>query len=380
MQAFDVSSAMPEQHTMGLAKQPYVVSKIHYVLRERNDIERVVVRAHYDRHHGDPLDSIISRYEKTDKRFNFKRPTVTLENENGLITAYVNCYPGWQYVFHYYALIGTYYREYKSGKKPKLDIVLPDFPGGPTTALPSINSLTACEEIGKTNLHLLPRKDFVIMGYVEQLHGLTNSAPFTGEGDFQWSEGEINGYKIALLGFNPSFWGDIAGSIVKVLAEQGHGNLIYVGKMGSMDPAHVPNRSIGTGSSSIGAIESISWKNLFDSVAAPNIFHGQHAACIHVLSETFGLVSMYQQLGCSFIEPEVYPMAYYAAKGQMGFGYMNLVSDNLLGKYAHNLTTERLPEVRRAREALFYQIQEIIKQTLFFPSTNRHPISALVFC
>ena len=46
----------------------------------------------------------ISVKEKNDKIFNYKRPTVFL-NEDVTI---INCYPGMDYVYHYASLIKTY--------------------------------------------------------------------------------------------------------------------------------------------------------------------------------------------------------------------------------------------------------------------------------
>ena len=83
----------PNQHTMENSINRYIDIKLHDVLKNNPNINNIVVRGKYNRE-----SSIIFKYEKTDKLFNWKRPTLEIINDK----FYINVFPGFDYIKHYF--------------------------------------------------------------------------------------------------------------------------------------------------------------------------------------------------------------------------------------------------------------------------------------
>ncbi len=87
--------------------------------------------------------------------------------------------------------------------------------------------------------------DIVVVGYVYGLKRWTRG-PWEGSSSdklFSWkTTTSKRGYRIAILGCRVSFWGDVAGNMVRALQMlNGARCVLYVGKLGSLRAEHVPN-------------------------------------------------------------------------------------------------------------------------------------------
>lgn len=331
----------PCDHTMGNALRRYLEIKVHHHLQEADDFETVVVQGCYDRSTG------ISKHEKNDKPFNFKRPTATISGDHK--TVFINCFPGVDYVRHYTQIIGAYFQNYRPEIRATVKCVVPSATAG-------LNTILA------TELSQLPRKDLVIVGNVAQIHAITNHAPFTENEEFCWSEGCVGNKQIALLGCRFSFWGDIAGSLATALAKFGHANVVYVGKVGGLQQFHDPNNCLATGSTSTVVQQAIHWKNLFQNVTKNEVHHGAHITSFSILQETKAWLARHGTF--DFVDPEIGHMAACAQQARIGFSYLHVISNNLTAECEQNLSNERKPVIRKNRDRMFNLIASTITETL----------------
>ncbi len=97
--------------------------------------------------------------------------------------------------------------------------------------------------------------DIVVVGYVYGLKRWTRG-PWEGSSSdklFSWkTTTSKRGYRIAFLGCRVSFWGDVAGNMVRALQMlNGARCVLYVGKLGSLRAEHVPNQWLATGCQSV---------------------------------------------------------------------------------------------------------------------------------
>ena len=93
--------ASVETHTMGLSLSEYLRMKVHPLI-QNIDWSRIIVKGEYQR---DPSVVRIASNEKTDKPFNWQRPTVSVLDTR---TLQVHVFPGIDYVQHYAAILATY--------------------------------------------------------------------------------------------------------------------------------------------------------------------------------------------------------------------------------------------------------------------------------
>ncbi|MFH1831414.1 MAG: hypothetical protein ABH827_01290 [bacterium] len=333
-----------KEHTMEDALFRYLAIKMHPLILTWQG-PAIVVRGCYERQ-----KSIISIQEKTDKLFNWKRPTAEISKDNKIL--YINCFPGIDYVRHYAMLIKTYFRVHNLNS-PHI-----------TFELPTHNQ--SISELRKTNLTRMPKCDIVIIGKVENLRALTNNSPWEGDGDFYWSTGRIgSGFgQVALLGCTFSLWGDIAGSVIKVLGQNVPKTLIYTGKLGGLSHDMPTNQLLATGNQSMFLGKIISWENIIKIPAhINNVVHGKHVTLFSTLAET---KEWYNNIGrfYSFVDPEIGHMADVALKNKINFGYIHLVSDNVAVTQSENLSNERGQEIVAKRAVISQKILDVIRNTM----------------
>ena len=312
-----------DSHSMGDSLKKYIEMKLPDILFS-DKISEIHVVGNYNRNQG------VSLKEKNDKLFNYKRPTVMLEDHVGL----VNCYPGVDYVYHYASLIKTYLNILESDKKLKVNF-------------PSEQDIE--QQLMKSNLKDIPKCKTVILGYVVGFDYLSNDNNWKGNGDFLWKS--IDNSKI-LLGCKHSYWGDIAGHIVSILAKQGVKNVIYIGKLGTLNKNNNPNETIATGSKSIFLDgSSIEWDNLFDNERNSLIKTGIHYTLPSIIQETKQWVEENENK-VDFVDPEIGHMAKAAQDNGIYFSYMHIISDNLSKKFDEDLSNERKQEILVKRKKL----------------------------
>lgn len=325
-----------QSHTMETALYPYLQMKIHPLISSFN-AETIVVRGKYERTH-----SILSN-EKLDKQFNWKRPTVELSDDNK--TLYLNCFPGKDYIYQYANVVASYIRINMIEDVE----VLAEIPKKETC----INALL------KTNLSSMPTSEIIILGKVEKLNELFSHQPWEGNGDFCWSGGIIGGKVVSLLGCKFSFWGDIAGNIIQLLAKNdGVETIIYTGKVGGLQIDMQTNAILATGYESYFQGKVITWENVLFISPAPNVIHGKHYTLPSVLQET---KSWFEKIGFqySFVDCEIGQMATSAKRYSLKFSYLHLISDNVAKVQNEHLGNERESNIIRKRNIVNVKLLEI---------------------
>ena len=322
-------------HTMSESLIRYLEMKVHPLIKE-NNYKSIIVLGRHSR------QTLISNIEKHDKKFNFMRPSVSVDRFTKTLYLYV--YPGTDYVKHYASIIATYLALHNKDFRCAKYII-------PTEQ-------EAYAPLLESNLSILNPSKSVIMGYVDLFENYTHGDWLGKDGDFGWKNIEVLGKQITLVGCRHSYWGDIAGRIVKILATLGVEKIVYIGKLGSLDPKCIPNQSIATGSTSFLNGEYITWKNIFESAQHKLLFHGNHYCLPSVLYETKKWLQSVN--GFNFIDPEIGHMARAANESYIQFGYLHIVSDSLVNKHDYDLSNERKEDVIRNRRKLLKIIEKLL--------------------
>lgn len=301
--------------------------------------------------------SKISPLEKRDKPFNWQRPTARMDGDSTKIA--LQCFPGVDYVKHYASVVATY---------------LSLRGGDPESVLYTIPTTEECiSPILLSNLREMGPVRTVVMGYVHALkqfiqpglwqHGMHRNNPTDELFGWQIVTIPASGRKVAFLGCRVSFWGDISGHIVRLLKTLNKAEeVIYVGKLGSLDPAHIPNMFLATGSSSqLVGTETIRWQNVLQSFVedSPRVVYGEHYTLPSVLDETKEWFEE-KRAKYNFVDPEIGHMASAAVESGMEFGYLHVISDNLARKYEFDLSNERKEGALNARAETIREIQRIL--------------------
>jgi hypothetical protein len=337
---------------MGDSLHRYLKMKVHQTILSR-PWESIIVTGRHSR----TGESITFDGEKRDKPFNWQRPTARVE-ENSL---FIQCFPGADHIRHYADLITTYLTITDSAKA-----LTP--PSHVRCLIPTKEDTRLALE--STNLSQLPQVDIAVLGLVHRLGDLTG--PFSDHATehnevdaFGWTIKRINDRSIAFIGFRPSFWGDISGEVVGLLARK-HGiqQALYIGKLGSLKRGVKPNRWLATGEESLVQGKHVRWRNAFQASSLTRaksvpVKVGRHVTLPSVLHETrewLATVSQYD-----FVDPEVGMMAQAAVKAGISFGYLHIVSDNVAEKYSEDLSNERDGNVLIGRDALYQQVQAVLR-------------------
>jgi len=342
---------------MGSSLPEYLRMKVHPIIQNESWSKILMI----GQHQRDSSIVRISPIEKCDKPFNWERPTASLVDSQ---TLQIHCFPGVDYVRHYAAIIATYLS--LKGRDPNAVLYTPP------------SQQECMQPILKSNLAEMGRVDIVKVGYV---HGLERWTEGSWDGSdsshlFSWKKSiSKRGYSIAFLGCRVSFWGDIAGNIVRALQRlNGAQCVIYVGKLGSLRAEHTPNQCLATGCQSVVWNELFTWANPLESSLkmSPSVAYGVHYTLASVLDETKDWLLSISK-GHDFVDPEIGHMAKASLEGGTEFGYLHIVSDNLAQKYKHDLSNERLIDVLQGRKRLVLEIQESLSR--FFDQWTPEAVS-----
>ncbi|WP_218920595.1 hypothetical protein [Lentzea guizhouensis] len=314
----------------------YLQIKVHHLIQD-HDWDSIHVVGGYDR------EAVISAHEKTGKLFNFERPTADVQGRDLIVKAF----PGADYVHHYALIIATYLS--MTGKPA--DTVTYELPD------PTLSR----DAVGKLDLEL--DGDLVIVGW-----GLAHLVPPDGVWNhghgYAWQHTEIHGRRVVYLGFLHSIWGDVAGRVVTRLAELGAREVVYVGKVGALNPDIEPNTRLATGNTSLVGGGFVTWPDFFSdfATAQAGVHTGVHVTSPSILLENRDWLTEHAEH--AFVDPEIGPMGVAARDAGIEFGYLHVISNNLARHYPADLSNERHSDVVRRRTVLIRQIQDIIANRL----------------
>lgn len=339
---FDINNIKWKQHSMQKHLFKYTENKVHSLIKENIKIIKYIkVIWNYDR------GNIVSKEEKNDKIFNFKRPTAFLDWD----TIYISCFPWKDYIKHYVNIIATYF------KINKINMPLISY------RLPSNNFIyNSFYENGLSELNHL-NCDIIIFWNVDKIL-LFEERKFIKNWDFYYKAWIINNKKVVLLGCEFSIWWntwehfvDILSKIVKFSA------FIYVWKLWIMDKDIEPNKYIATWNKSYINWSFITWNNLFNNCLDSNIIHSNHTTCYSVIEESIYNIWKYKK-NWKFIDPEIWNMAKSCKKNWKRFSYLHIISDNVIIPYSENLSNERKTDIIEKRKKLFKQIWQIFRKVI----------------
>ncbi|KAJ7201043.1 hypothetical protein GGX14DRAFT_544789 [Mycena pura] len=362
-----------DTHTMGTSLHRYLDIKMHQSILAR-PWEKIVVEGSHSRSNG----SILFAGEKRDKPFNWQRPTARIDND--VLT--LQCLPGADHVRHYAEIIATYLNITPNAALTPADRVFYKVPSD----LMTINAFR------DTNLREIPRADIVVLGLVHRLDRLTTVSHWRpGSGSTydicDWTIRQFGNRKVAFIGVRPSFWGNICESLVRLLVDQlGARQVLYFGKLGSVQRGIRPNRYLATGEASLVEGERVTWSNVLagslQEVKSVPVLRGDHVTLPSVLLETKKWLKNLSE-GYAFVDPEVGMMARAARDIGVGFGYLHIVSDNVCGGYEEDLSNEREASVLKGRQTLFEEVQRILGHhlqmfQLCIPYERLNPCDTLV--
>jgi len=320
---------------MGDSLFNYIDMKIHPVLKNSTSTP-IVVRGKYARDSQN-----ISVLEKNDKLVNWKRPTVEIGADGKY---YYNCFPGQDYIYHYFRLLTTYYKIHNIEQAPTVSFEK------------CTKKKTYLSLIHDTNIKNVPKADIYILGIV---HHFFEASEFEGDGDFIWKTLQIKGKNIVYLGCKFSIWGDIAGEVARYLAHHGARQIIYIGKLGGLKGNFIPNCCLSTGSYSRIGTKAVHWDNLFADVKTDSIIHGKHITVPSILQETTDWLKDTTDK-FDFVDPEIGRIAAACQEEHVQFSYLHIISDNLKQKYKEDLSNERNETILSKRKNLYSTIKNIL--------------------
>lgn len=336
-----------DTHTMGASLHKYLQMKVH------SDIQQNVYKSiRVVGQHSRLPPANTASVEKNDKPFNWQRPT-SISTADGTLT--LLCFPGPGYVEHYASIIATYLS--LKGQDPS--IVTYTVPTQDECMTPLLTS----------NLSAMGEVDTVVLGYVHGLKHYTSGEWIGGGADqlFAWQKYDApDGTTVAFLGCRVSFWGDIAGNVVRALQQMNKvKTVLYIGKLGTLLPEVPPNKMLATGSMSLVNGIEVEWESVLENyIARPEkVLHGAHYSLPSVLDETKEWLEA-QKGVFDFVDPEIGHMAQASNEGGTRFGYLHIISDNIAKKYEYDLSNERMVQVLRDREELVGAIQDTLARFL----------------
>ena len=328
-----------QEHSMGTYLYDYLDIKVHDWIQKR-DFKNIWIVGEYSRGDG------ISQTEKKEKIFNYQRPTAKIQGDD----LYVQCFPGIDYVQHYASLISSFLALHQRNFN-NVHYLLP-------------NESVCWEVLLRSNLMEVPHGDVAILGYGLDILAGSNQH-WEGKGSFSWVTQVINHRKVVFIGCRHSYWGDIGGRIVTILAKMGYQRVIFVGKLGTMRSEIAPNTLLATGDTSFIHGEIIHWKNCFDFMKNdPGIVFGNHIHVASVMFETKNWVKKHKNY--DFVDPEIGYMAKAAIARGIEFSFLHIISDNLSKKYEENLSNERGKKIIEKRHVLLNKIKSIIEDSMLF--------------
>ncbi|CZR60058.1 uncharacterized protein PAC_09953 [Phialocephala subalpina] len=351
-------TADPSTHTMGFVLHHYVFPKIHTVI-QTHDFSSILVVGAYTR----SPPAFITENEKGNKPFNWQRPTATIFHTPESKILQLNVLPGRAYVEHYAALLATYFaRKALTGARiPTVHYV----PPAPDACAPLLAA---------SNLPYLGRIDVAILGYVDKLPGCMGPEGWeTGmdqgaEGDalFAWKKRILrDGRCVAFVGCTACYWGDIGGQLIRALqVHNGAREAIYIGKLGTLDPRHLPNSVLATGSCSMFPDGSVvEWENILESAVqgVRGVVSGVHFTGATSLSETKEWAREWRDK-VDWVDPEIGHMAKVSLEEGIRFGFLHVVSDNLSREGLEGLVDERKATIVADRMKLLEVVDSVLER------------------
>lgn len=334
-----VGTRPENEHTMGARLRDYVLPKLP-------DIRTLAMTKHVLVRPARTLLQLRVTSKPETKKFNRYRPAFE-QKRNGELEVLVP--PGEDYLYHYAAL-------FASG----LEIA-----GGSADTHFELPPQSLREEFIDTRLPaLIPSVDVLVVGYVEGLF-VGESMLWQCELGFGIRLVEFGTKSIGLLGCEFSFWGDIAGALIRGLAARNVSYIIYVGKAGAVSRLHLPNLTIATGSVSSIEGETVEWNSRIQAaMQSERVFIGQrHATLPSPMDET---IAWYEDAldKVDLLEAEIGHMAQAARLTGIEFDYLHIISDNLGNNKIVGLYEERGAEVLDARRECLIIIEDIIKRSI----------------
>lgn len=317
----DLVAVSPVEHTMGEALAEYLTIKMHHLI-EPFTWRRITVVGGYDR------QLVQSRREKRDKHFNWQRPTAEPVGDELLL----KCFPGHDYVNHYGLITKTY-----------LDLV----GDAATEVVVDEPTEAACGSAIEPIALDCRSAEVVIVGW--GLYQLAGPDGWTDSATMSWKRETLFGRSVLWVGFHYSIWGDIAGRVVTQLAQDGARAVVYIGKVGGLRAAYLPNEQLASGSASMLLSERVEWDDWFtDAAFGDDVIRGLHITSPSILLETKPWLSL--QTHGDFVDPEIGHMGRAATRSGIRFGYLHIVSNNLTREFDQSLANERRGDivVRRA--------------------------------
>ncbi|MGK2848936.1 MAG: NUDIX hydrolase [Minisyncoccota bacterium] len=331
---FQISAA---NHSMGKYLNEYVDMKMHHILTDYlNDIRNVIVVPIYDR------GTLVSKKEKNDKLFNYKRPTTFYENG----TLYLTCFPIADYILHYSMLVDNYLDRHSPETKVSYYL-----PGEDATFKAVENTITGD----------IPKSDIVVYGNVDKLPMLSD-VKWMKRGEVSFYEYKRNiGKSILFIGCEYSVWGNAATSFLRATHKhtQCH-TFIYVGKLGTFIDTIIPNTRIAVMDESNVNGETVHWKNIFGTQSDAFV-SGKHYTLPSVMQESNAFVRSVAGK-YAFVDPEVGHFAKEANSLGIRFSQLHIVSDNVKKIHEENLSNERKSDVVKKRESLWELIEKELLQ------------------
>ena len=343
-------------HSMGALLRDYIAAKIHPDIRD-GQFSRVLIRHPCTRASPERIPQI----EKTDKRFNWQRPTTTIIDPMNI---QLNCFPGKDYLRHYASMIALYYKLENRAC------------GTVQYSIPS--EADSMELFFKSNLTQMGLVDIAVVGYVEHLglEGRWEGGYPDQNHTFEWQKlRSSTGLSVSFLGCMISFRGDTAGNLVRVLQNVNKVRcVVYIGKTGALFPNAIPNRWLTTGNCSVFDGKVVQWDNVLDSSLwrSSRVHKGTHITVPTPLCETKSWLNEWESR-CGWVDCEVGHMAQASNESKTAFAYLHIVSDNVVKEHVHNLTNERLEEVIKEREGAFRDIRSILDTVLSTWSHTQMP-------
>jgi hypothetical protein len=328
---FQLSSTF--EHTMSKKLDKYVEGKVHYNF---DVIKNPTFVTTYTRDFNTNLPTI---NEQTNKLFNYYRPTYNLE------TGEYNIFPGRDYLLHYKLLYS--YQSNKTNGAAKLqnprEISLPGIPHQLIW-----DSLKVPTNLNKT----------VILGYAEAFHDLEPDAwgelHYDKNYEFGWWN-HVN-KPITLLGCYHSYWGDISSVLIHKLASYGVENVLYIGKLTSLNGVSAHLSSIVSGNISYLKGEIIDWgsNNLCGELNLPQVRH--YTLPSHMLETKAWAVKSRTMFDIT--DSKIGYMAKQSINCGIKFGYIGLIT-----RYLFNEENELdIHEFKSKKRKSFSNIKDLVKK------------------
>ncbi|KAK0390901.1 hypothetical protein NLU13_0404 [Sarocladium strictum] len=249
------------------------------------------------------------------------------------------------------------------------------------------------QTLKQSNLLRCPASDILIIGEVHRLTRLLGGrrweiaaplseighTPVTAAHDedlFAWSRHRMtNGRSLTLLGCKEGLWGEAAGAVLRMLAEASKAkSFIYVGKVGALPTGYAPNQTIVTGDKAFFAEGPegpastskvpLTWTNplaraIETARTGIQVVSGDIVSVSTPLWETSDWLAKWRGK-TDWVDCETAHMAQAAIATGVEFGYLHIVSDNLVAQNHENLSNEELEEVHEMRNQLYDMIEHII--------------------